>query len=463
MQLRVDAQLPPRATEYLVQHYAVASKNRQYVSLIIPLHRCHYMNNCKPTESDALSTSERDHLRALGRRLAQIGNEPEQQTKADMWRRHNDLERVRPMVLVFPEGSWCELLPEGTLRCTNEFWRHHEWNLVSRIYHAEQLQDDNVIEPVIVCNLVWWTSGFGVDASYTRPAEARGAYHFEPVIHTHADVEKIVIPEVMIDWEETQRRAARLHEVFDGILPVEVRGRTGGDIAPVDLYAKWRGIDQLFLDLTDNPAMVHDAVARITDGHIAIMCALEARGGLSLGIRNHYSGSGGTCYTRQLPQPDFDGTHVRLKDQWGFATTQIFSEVSPAMHEEFALRHEERYLALFGLNAYGCCEPLHHKLDAIFRHVPRLRRISISPWADVPKSAAALQNNYVFSWKPNPAVVAGETWEPELVRRGLRTFCEQTRDAIVEMILKDTHTCRHQPQRMSDWVRIAKEVAQEFA
>jgi hypothetical protein len=34
---------------------------------------------------------------------------------------------------------------------------------------------------------------------------------------------------------------------------------------------------------------------------------------------------------------------------------------------------------------------------------------------------------------------------------------------VVEMIMKDTHTVRHQPQRLWDWVRIAREVAEEWA
>jgi hypothetical protein len=182
-----------------------------------------------------------------------------------------------------------------------------------------------------------------------------------------------------------------------------------------------------------------------------------------LGNRNHYVGSGGTGYTRQLPQADFGGSRVRLRDQWGFATAQIFSEVSPEMHEEFALCHEKRYLELFGLNCYGCCEPLHRKLDIIFRHVPRLRRISISPWADVAIASETLADQYVFSWKPNPAVLAGETWNPEAVRRDLREFCEKTRGNIVEIVMKDTHTVRNRPERFHDWVRIARETAKDFS
>jgi len=57
----------------------------------------------------------------------------------------------------------------------------------------------------------------------------------------------------------------------------------------------------------------------------------------------------------------------------------------------------------------------------------------------------------------------GEGWDPDAVRRGIRDFLERTRGCVVEMILKDTHTCRHQPRRMWDWVRIATEEAEAFA
>ena len=189
---------------------------------------------------------------------------------------------------------------------------------------------------------------------------------------------------------------------------------------------------------------------------------LEQQHALALNNRNHYTGSGGTGYTTQLPQEDFDGVHVRPRDMWGFATAQIFSEVSPAMHEEFALRHEMRVLAKCGLNAYGCCEPLHHKLG-IVKKIPNIRRISISPWANVEKSAEELKDQYVYSWKPNPAIVAGERWDPDHVRRVIGEFLEKTRGCVVEMVMKDTHTCRNEPHRMWEWTQIARELAEDFA
>jgi len=280
------------------------------------------------------------------------------------------------------------------------------------------------------------------------------------VIRSEADIDRLQIPSVTVDWAGTRARHATLAEVFDGVLPVVTAGRATHGIAPLDHYAALRGIDQLFLDLVDHPAMVHKAVGRLVDGHIAIVRALEREGALSLAHGRHYTGSGGTAYTSQLPSPGYDGTRVRPIDQWGFATAQIFSEVSPAMHEEFALRHEKRFLELFGLNCYGCCEPLHRKID-ILRRVPRLRRISMSPFVDIDVGAEAIGQDFIYSAKPNPAVLAGERWHPDAARADLQGILEKTRGLHVEVILKDIHTVRGEARRLAEWAQIAMELVQE--
>ena len=415
-------------------------------------------------DEGGIQVSEKDKaiLRDLAGRVAEIGNLPVQEQKADMWRRHNDLERVRPMVLIFPEGSWREMLPRSEMACEPGLAQDYEYDLRIRLYYWEHMEDDNVIEPIVQSPIIMHNTGWGVEGKVTRPEEVSGAFHIDPVIRDESDVEKIKTPRITVDWPATEQRFTMVQELFGDILSVEKQGCANYGFAPVDTYSMLRGIDQMFLDLVDNPGMVHKAVGRIVDGHITMLKSMEDQGALSLGNRRHYVGSGGTGYTRQLPQPDFDGTHVRTTDLWGFATAQIFSEVSPAMHKEFALQHEIRVLELFGLNCYGCCEPLHLKLG-IVKTIPDLRRVSISPWADVEKCAEEIKDRYIYSWKPNPAVVAAEAWDEDAVRKEIRRFLEKTRGCIVEMIMKDTHTCRNDPQRMWNWVRIAKEEAIAFA
>ncbi len=148
---------------------------------------------------------------------------------------------------------------------------------------------------------------------------------------------------------------------------------------------------------------------------------------------------------------------MRTIDQWG-AAAQIFSEVSPQMHEEFALRYEKRWLEQFGLNCYGCCEPLHNKID-IISSIPNLRKASISPTANVEKAARDMGNKYVFSYKPNPAILVTDKWNPDELRKDLKLILEKIRGCVVEVIMKDISTVRYQPQRLWEWSKMAMETA----
>ncbi|MEW6749766.1 MAG: hypothetical protein AB1505_02160 [Candidatus Latescibacterota bacterium] len=401
-------------------------------------------------------------LRRLAEHVAQIAARPVNARRAAMWRRFNRLQPERPMVLVFPEGSWRELLPEEGLECCDPFCRGLEADLRRRIYHGNVLDDDNVVRGDILSGPVWSTSPWGVEVQRALPAEAVGAHRFVPVLESEEDLERIQLPQVTVDRAATEEHYQQLCGIFGGILPVTRTGIGYSHFAPVDQFSMWVGLERLLWYLMDRPAWVHRGLQRITDGCLGILDALAEEGLLRLNNGADYCGSGGVGYSDELPSLDFDGGPVRPRDMWGHATSQIFSEVSPAMHEEFALRYERQWLERFGLNAYGCCEPLHRKLPQVLQ-IPRLRRVSMSPWVKVEEGVAQLQDRFIFSYKPNPAVVAGVRWEPDQVRAGIRRFLEQTRGCVVEMILKDTHTCRHEPRRMAEWVRLAREEAERAA
>ena len=81
----------------------------------------------------------------------------------------------------------------------------------------------------------------------------------------------------------------------------------------------------------------------------------------------------------------------------------------------------------------------------------------------VKRGAEELGRDYVFSHKPNPAIVAEHGWNPDLARRRFREVLEITRGCVVEIILKDISTVRYEPQRLWDWTRLAMEAAEQFA
>ena len=214
--------------------------------------------------------------------------------------------------------------------------------------------------------------------------------------------------------------------------------------------------------MCDRPEWVHAWMDRMTAHNIALIEQFEELGVLALNNGIDRVGPGGFVTTDDLPQPDFDGVHVRARDMWGHATTQIFSEVSPAMHDEFALTYEKRYLERFGLASYGCCEPLDRKMD-IIKKIKNLRRVSMSPWVDPARGAAELNGDYIFSYKPNPAIIGMEAWDAKLAEDLLRDVLEKTRGCVVEVIMKDLHECRGEPSRMWEWVDLSMRLAEEYA
>jgi len=133
------------------------------------------------------------------------------------------------------------------------------------------------------------------------------------------------------------------------------------------------------------------------------------------------------------------------------------------MHEEFALKHEARWYERFGQNFYGCCEPLHDRVDLIKKNIPRLRKISMSPFVDFDKAVENVGDRLVFAWKPNPAVLAAPVWDPQAVRRDMEKKLEIARNCVVEIHMKDISTVRYQPQRLWEWAQIAAEVTSKYS
>ncbi len=113
----------------------------------------------------------------------------------------------------------------------------------------------------------------------------------------------------------------------------------------------------------------------------------------------------------------------------------------------------------FGLNCYGCCEPLYKRWHVV-KQFPRLRRVSVSPWANVEKMAEYLGDAYIYSCKPSPAELARPAIDENRIRQGLRRVIEATRSCRLEIIMKDNHTIANNPENVRRWCRIAGEEAE---
>ncbi len=407
-----------------------------------------------------MTGNDRTLLRDLARRVADIAALPVQEQRRARWRRHNRLDATAgPIILIFPEGSWIELLPDVALTCEDEASRRIEWELRRRIYCHEHFRDDTVIErewviPKVIRNTGWGLAGKRIPA----PSE-RGAWKFDPILKEAADLAQLRYPEIACDEPATQRNLAAAQDLFGDILEVKLKGVSHISYHLMSQYSDWRGLEETMLDMHLQPGLLHEALARLEEGHHGVLRQLVAQNLLSLNNNGTYHSSGGVGYTDELPAAGFDPACVRPCDMWASAESQELAQVGPKQHAEFALAYEKRLLEPFGLTGYGCCEDLSRKLDDVLT-IPHIRRISISPFADVDRAAEKLGGRAIFSWKPHPAHLVGD-FDADAIRDYIRHTVAVARQhgCVLEMILKDTHTCEHHPERFDRWTQIAREEA----
>ncbi len=421
-----------------------------------------------PPIADEIRLSERDTevLRTLASELAEIASLPVHQQKACLWQKLNDLQSARPMVWI-NEICWHEMDVDGELTLATEHpWaQDQERELRRTLYQWRHLPGDMIVDDFLACPLAAHSTDFGIieDVEVVRTDDSSDivSRHFNVQIRDLEDLEKIKMPVVTHNEAATEFRYQAMCRVYDGIMPVKRVGQTHIWFTPWDYLIRWWGIEKAMMDFIERPELVHAAVDRMVDAWMVELDQFESMNLLALDANNTRIGSGGYGYTNELPGEPFDPDHVRAKNMWGCSNAQIFSEVSPQMHWDFAVEHDLRWLERWGLTYYGCCEPLDRKID-ILRRIPNLRKISVSPWCDTARVVDGIGTDYVMSRKPSPASFAESVWQPKRARSDLRTFLEQARGCHVELIMKDISTVSYQPQRLWEWAEIAMEVAEEY-
>ncbi len=403
---------------------------------------------------------DRAVLRELASRVAEIAALPVHQETIRLWKALNGLQPERPMVAI-DQVPWHEMNVDDELtpQCRDEFLRRIETDLRRTLYRWRHMRDDMVVESVLEVPKVFHDDGFGFDikhdVSTLDPENDVHGHLYIDQIKTDEDIERIHAPNVVLDEEATAARGAMLREIFDGLLEVQLVGRQAW--FPLwDILSMWHGVEACLMDLMDRPEFIHRLMRRLTDAQFEWLDRLEARGYLRGPMRRiHCTGA----WTDELPAEGYDPARPRAKDLWTAGMAQIFAAVSPAMHKEFEIDYAIPWYARFGLGYYGCCEPLDGKLD-IVRLLPNLRKISMSPWVNVERGAEGIGGDYVFSRKPSPALVAGDTCDPSVIEDDLR----ETVDACarhgcpLELILKDISTVRYEPQRLWQWADTAMRV-----
>jgi hypothetical protein len=403
------------------------------------------------------TSDDRNLLRDLARRVADVASNPVMDARRKMWFDHNALRSTYPLMLVFPEGGWLEILPPAALHCSTDHARLIELELRKRLHTFDHFRADNVIENKWIVEKSIHSTGWGLEMRRSHSEDTRGAYGFDPVIKEPSDLKKLRHPIITHDESASAQALADMQDLFGDILDVQLKGTQHVSFHLMCEYTGLRGLEEVMVDMYAEPQMLHDAMAFLEEGHRGIVRQMTEQNLLDFNNDNTYQGTGGNGFTHELPRKDANPHHARPQDMWAGAEAQEMAQVSPQHHAEFILPYEKRLLEPFALTAYGCCDDLTNKLDSVFS-IPGIRRISICPWADVDKCAQQLKGNYIFSWKPKPMFLVGQ-FNPQAIREYVRHTLEVCRASgcVLEMILKDTHTCENHPERFDQWSQIARE------
>ena len=267
-----------------------------------------------------LPEKDRSILRELAEKQAEIASLPVNRERVVEWSRLNGLNKGRPLVWI-NEIPWHEMNVNGELdlQTTNEFCRGVEQQLRRRIYQWNHLQCDMVVEPKFYSPLVIDDTGFGIeeDSDIIRLDEKTTApsRRFHPQINDEKDLEKIKNPVLTHDEEASEINYQTLIDLFGDILRIEKEGITHRWFSPWDELIRWWGVQEALIDLVMRPELVHQAMERLVDAYLYRLQQWRNLNLLSLNDGNYRVGSGGLGYSDELPQADFDPTHVRTIDQ----------------------------------------------------------------------------------------------------------------------------------------------------
>ena len=412
-------------------------------------------------------------LRENAKKISEIANKPINLEKKEMWKRSNALDPERMMVVVLEDQlPWNEMEYDNelTLKCEDAFCRFIEWEMLKKLYIHNYLNDDTVIEESITIPLYINGLSKGLGSNFITP-ETLGipveedvlrtdskndvvSHDYKNVIRDYEDLERIKIPKLYLDEKESTRRIETASEIFNGILNVEKQCIIPW-FAAWDIIAQWMKVEEIYFDLLDRPEFMHKIIEKTVEVFDAILTQLESQ---NLLTTSHYPLGGGCLYTYELPSYK-EG--VKAKEMWGAGAAQLFSSVSSSMYQEFDTNHITDFFSRFGLTYYGCCEPLHDKVD-ILKKIPNLRKISMSPWANPNKGAEAIGSDFVYSGKVNPSCVASATFQPDIVEKEIWDITQACKknNTTCEIILKDVSTISYKPQNLKDWCNIAMRIVQ---
>jgi hypothetical protein len=414
--------------------------------------------------------AEKARLRGLAERYMEIAESDVMKDRRREWKALNDLKPEKPMILIEPHGITGFLTP-NELQCTNRYLRNVEMLLYCNIKQYEVLEDDITFEPYF--RLAWQIikPDYGQDIEIREHhAENSMAYVSNYPIKTPDDLKKLKKRDFLVDRECTVDFKNTLDNIFGDILPVRIGNFDmwcpdmgfqffTGNISPalsMDVF-KLTGYENMMLWIYDEPDALKELIQFISDDRRTYLQWLVDEKLIVPNTDNQFAGPSGYGYVSELPPPLNDPVST-LKDCWCWVESQETNVLGPEMFGEWFLPYLAEFGNQFGLVHYGCCEPLHDRIELIKKAMPKLRAVSVSGWSNFEKMAESLGGSYVYCRKPTPALISGESPNWEAARNDIQRTWDCAKEGPLAFIVRDVYDINNEISRMTEWVRMVKKI-----
>ncbi len=407
-----------------------------------------------------LNNEEMQVLRELAKEYAEAAALPVNGEKKRLWLQLNHLHMERPMLLI-DQIPWNEMDVDGSLQCkvSDPYWRGVEWQLRTTLYKFRHMPADMVLDSYICLPRPIHNSGWGIDIQTSRRIELEldttaPSREYINQIRSMEDVEKIQMPVITLDTAKEEEIVWQAKNLFDGIIDFRLTGQCM-HLGIWDTIAQWMGVENCYYALMDEPEMIHAMMEKLTRGIIGMV---EQMNKLELFDIHSKLCHCSHTYLRDMPKEE---DHALSGNAWAFGLAQLFTAVSPAITNEFEVQYMKRVFPYFGAIYYGCCDRLDDRMP-IIEKLPKIRKLSCSPWSHREHFAEVMPDYCVMSNKPNPAFLASGRLDEQQVRDDIRrtVAAAKAHGRNLELLLKDISTVNHNPACLWRWQEIAMEELQ---
>lgn len=396
--------------------------------------------------------TDKQIIRELAKQYMELALSEQQQRSNQRMKDTNDLKLVRPPVLI-DEIPWGELEKDESLvcLCQDPGARGVETHLRRTIYKKKHFKADVLMQPYWRVPMSWSMSPSGLEKERVR---------LETMSHTLVDTLEneealdVVKPPVCERFPEYDEKNMNY---FTDLLgdTMEVRLTGSGEYFGFwawDDISFLRGVEPIYEDMYERPEYLHRIMGIFAERAKAQMDFLEQNNMVPNDPVNLH------CTPGMVSGMKEEG----WKSTWYRGMAQCFSCVSPAMFKEFELDYIKEMAERCAYTYYGCCEPLDDRIDML-KTIKNLRKLGVSPWANIESCAEQIGRDFVYARKPNPALVAHKT-DPEEVRKETeRTVKACLKNGCpTEFVLKDISTVSGNPENLVVWADTVSRVLDEY-